>query len=472
MNHMRSQDPPPLTYALISVHGDPTAEIGKEGAGGQNIYVREMGLGLAQLGHQVDIFTRREHPEQEAIVQLAPRCRVIRLDAGPLEFIPRTELFEHLPAFVEAWLAFQSQGDRQYMVLHTNYWLSGWVGLQLKFRLGIPQVHTYHSIGAVKYQDDPCPPAIASVRHGVEWACLEQTDCVIATSPQEAAHLRQLLSPQGRIEIIPCGIDGDHFSHISKIAARQRLGIPQAQRVVTYVGRFDERKGIETLVRACGEVTGAFRLYLVGGSRSGGADEAEFLRIQALVQDLGLGDVTTFTGRIGQDQLPAYYASADVCVVPSHYEPFGLVAIEAMTAGTPVIASNVGGLQYTVVHEETGLLVPPRQPKTLALAIEHILHHPLRQQRYGKAAHHWAMANFSSRAVVQKVAALYQSLSFSEPVCRLLNSAADTPGLMQRIRQLLHSPHLNDREKIALGQWLQTLTQDCEEPEATIQTVA
>lgn len=316
--------------------------------------MRELGLALAlalaKRGCQVDMFTRREYPAQEEIVELAPGCRTIRLNAGPAEFITRNDLFEYLPEFVEAWLNFQQRTGRSYALIHTNYWLSAWVGLELKSRLGLPQVHIYHSIGAVKYRNVENPPQIAAIRHCVENGILEQADYVISTSPQEAEDLRQLISQYGRIKVIPCGINTEHFGSVSKEVARQQLGIDADSQIILYVGRFDPRKGVETLVRACANLPLTFQLYLVGGSREDGADFQEQQRIQTLVNDLGLEAVTVFTGRISQALLPAYYAAGDMCVVPSYYEPFGLVAIEAMAAGTPVIASNVGGLQHTVVH--------------------------------------------------------------------------------------------------------------------------
>jgi glycosyltransferase involved in cell wall biosynthesis len=425
------------TYALISVHGDPTAEIGTEGAGGQNIYVRELGLELAQRGCQVDLFTRREDPHQPDIEELAPGCRTIRLTAGPAEFIPRTDLFFYLPAFVEAWLDFQQRSDRRYTLIHTNYCLSGWVGLQLKFRLGLPQVHTYHSLGAVKYRDVENPPPLASIRHGVEWACLEQSDCVVATSPQEAEDLRQLVSEQGRIKIIPCGINAGHFGSVTQEAARQSLGIAPPSRVVLYVGRFEPRKGIETLVKACAQIPKPFQLYLVGGSREGGSDSQEQQRIRALVKALDLEKVAVFTGRVSQQDLPAYYAAADVCVVPSYYEPFGLVAIEAMAAGTPVIASDVGGLRHTVVHNKTGLLVPACNPNKLAVAIWELLSQASRRQAYGEVGRNWVQSQFSSAAVARKIQALYQSLTFSDSVQQAMRTRTLTSVLEGQIQQRL-----------------------------------
>ncbi|MBW4644292.1 MAG: glycosyltransferase [Goleter apudmare HA4340-LM2] len=438
------------TYALISVHGDPTAEIGKEGAGGQNVYVRELGLALAKRGCQVDMFTRREHPNQEEIVELAPGCRTIRLTAGPVEFVTRNSLFEYLPEFVEAWLNFQQQTGRNYTLIHTNYWLSGWVGLELKSRLGLPQVHTYHSIGAVKYRNVENPPQIAAIRHCVERAILEQADCVISTSPQEAEDLRQLISQHGRIKVIPCGINTEHFGSLSKQVARQKLGITPDAQIILYVGRFDPRKGVETLVKACANLPDSFQLYLVGGSREDGADLQEQLRIQALVNKLGLKAVTVFTGRISQALLPAYYAAGDICVVPSYYEPFGLVAIEAMAAGTPVIASNVGGLQHTVVHGETGLLVPPRDFQALQSAIHKLLEKPILRENYGNVAQNWVQSRFSTSGVAAQIDELYQSLTLSTFVQEIIQRQKLTPELEKQIQNLLKSKVLKSSEIKAL----------------------
>lgn len=447
-------------YALISVHGDPTAEIGKERAGGQNVYVRELGLALAKRGCQVDMFTRREYPDQEEIVELAPGCRTIRLNAGPAEFITRNDLFEYLPEFVEAWLNFQQRTGRSYTLIHTNYWLSAWVGLELKSRLGLPQVHTYHSIGTVKYRNVENPPQIAAIRNCVERAILEQADYVISTNPQEAEDLRQLISQYGRIKVIPCGINTEHFGSVSKEVARQQLGIDADSQIILYVGRFDPRKGVETLVRACANLPSTFQLYLVGACREDGADFKEQQRIQTLVNDLGLEAVTVFTGRISQALLPAYYAAGDMCVVPSYYEPFGLVAIEAMAAGTPVIASNVGGLQHTVVHGETGFLVPPRDSKVLAIAIHSLLQNPTLKESYGNAAQNWVQSRFSTQGVATQVHELYQSLTLDTFVQEIIQTKKLTPDLERQIQSLLKSKILKSNEIKALEKLIDSFSND------------
>jgi glycosyltransferase involved in cell wall biosynthesis len=211
--------------ALISDHGDPAAEIGKEEAGGQNVYVRQVGEALAKLGWQVDMFTRKARPNDAKIVQHSPYCRTIRLTAGPEEFIPRDQLFDYMPEFVEAFQKFQSKEGTNYPLIHTNYWMSAWAGLRLRQESNIQLVHTYHSLGAVKYQAVPQRPAIADTRLAVERQILEEANCVVATSPQEEEMLRTLVSQQGCIEVVPCGTDISTFHAIPRVEARAKLGV-------------------------------------------------------------------------------------------------------------------------------------------------------------------------------------------------------------------------------------------------------
>jgi D-inositol-3-phosphate glycosyltransferase len=400
--------------ALISVHGDPAIEIGKEEAGGQNVYVRQVGEALARQGWQVDMFTRQSSRNQPAIVEHSPNCRTIRLVAGPEDFVPRDEIFEYLPQFVQRFLEFQKESGIQYSLVHTNYWLSSWVGMELKKHQPLKQVHTYHSLGAVKYKSVSTIPLIASTRLAVEKTCLETAERIVATSPQEQEHMRSLVSTRGNVDIIPCGTDIERFGSISQQAARERLGIDPDAKVVFYVGRFDPRKGIETLVRAVGrsQLRQQTNLQLIigGGSRPGQSDGIERERIESIVNELGLRDITHFPGRLGDETLPAYYAAADVCVVPSHYEPFGLVAIEAMASGTPVIASDVGGLQYTVIPEETGLLAPPQDDAAFATAIDRILADATWRNQLGVAARQRVEDYFSWQGVAAQLGKLYEKL--------------------------------------------------------------
>lgn len=405
---------PKNPVALISVSGDPAAEIGQEEAGGQNVYVRQVGLALAKQGWAVDMFARRISPEQAAVVQHAPNCRTIRLTAGPTKFIGRDEVFGYLPEFVGQLVAFQQQEGFQYPLVHSNYWLSSWVGMELKKHQQVKQVHTYHSLGAVKYRTINNLPNVASTRLAVEKACLETADRIVATSPQEQEHMRQLVSGKGKIEIVPCGTDIERLGSIDRLTARQQLELPAEAKVVLYVGRFDQRKGIETLVRAIAlskhRDNSDLRLLIAGGYRPGESDGLEFERIRGIVRELGIEDLVTFPGRLTESDLPIYYAAANVCVVPSHYEPFGLVAIEAMACRTPVVASNVGGLQFTVIPEITGLLVPPQNDVAFAQAIDRILSDTAWGEELGKMARQRVEIALSWDSVASRLSALYNNL--------------------------------------------------------------
>lgn len=399
--------------ALISVHGDPAVEIGKEEAGGQNVYVRQVGEALAKQGWQVDMFTRSSDRQQARIVQHSPNCRTIRLVAGPQEFIPRDELYGYLPIFVQEFQKFQLESGFQYPLVHTNYWLSSWVGMELKKSQSLQQVHTYHSLAAVKYKSVSTIPMIAKTRLQVEKTLLETADRVVATSPQEKEHMRSLVSSKGNIDIIPCGTEIERFGSIARSTARRQLGIAPETQVVLYVGRFDPRKGIETLVRAVSlsAVPKAdLKLIIGGGWREGESDGKERDRIGSIVEELGLSDITSFPGALSRDILPAYYAAADVCVVPSHYEPFGLVAIEAMASGTPVVASDVGGLKYTVVPEETGLLAPPKNEAAFADAIDRLLMDSVWCQQLGHTGRQRVETYFSWDGIASQLSQLYTQL--------------------------------------------------------------
>lgn len=404
-------NPERQVIALISDYADPTEEIDMEEAGGQNIYVREMGESLAALGWQVDIFTRKSSPNDPAIVQHGPHCRTIRLKAGPETFIPRDQLFDYMPDFLSSFQAFQTKQGIRYPLIHTNYWLSGWVGLQLQENNNVQLIHTYHSLGAVKYETMASKPAIAETRLALESEILAKADCILATSPQEKETLCDLLSETGRIEVIPCGTTAN-FHSLPQDIAREKLGWSEQEKVLLYVGRFAPRKGIETLVRSCANLKQRgienLKLVIVGGSTLDRLDGPESKRIEELVETLEIQDQTHFAGRIDHDWLPWYYSAADVCVIPSYYEPFGLVAIEAIACGTPVVASKVGGLRFTIQPEETGLLVPPKDEIALADAIEQVLGDELWAEKLKNQASSGFNQHFSWKNAAMQVSDLYR----------------------------------------------------------------
>lgn len=399
------------SVALISYHGDPTAVIGFGESGGQNIYVLQIGKTLASLGWQVDIFTRCSDSAYEDIIDHDMRCRTIRLSAGPKQFIPKDNLFQYLPQFLGSFDEFCVSQNIHYPVVYTNYWLSGWIGLQLNKRNNIRLFHSFHSLGVVKYKSVSSIPEIAHARLEIERQILEKADCIVVNSPQEREYIRTLISKKGRTEIIPCGTE-NYLQAVSTSQARTRLKLSHQNKIVLCVARFDPRKGIETLVRACSKskyrLQENFRLIIIGGYQPNHPDDDERQRIMQIVEDVHLTNNTLFVGQQNHDVLPLYYSAADVCVVPSHYEPFGLVAIEAMACGTPVIASDVGGLKFTVRTEKTGLLVPPKDIDAFAEAIERILEDKIWAKKLGIEASKVVREEFNLQENVKRLSQLFK----------------------------------------------------------------
>ena len=230
--------------ALISVHSDPATETGS-----QNVYVRQIGEALSRLGWQVDMFTRKTDASQSDIVQHNPHCRTIRLTAGAEQFVPRQRLIGYLPEFLKQLRQFQQANKIQYRLIHTNYWLSAWVGIELKKIQPLKHVHTYHSLGAVQYTSINHLSNLAKTRLAIEKVCLETADLTIATCPQQREYLRKLVSAMSNVEIVPCGTDTNTFGSVAHVTARKKLGIEPDIFNILYVGRFNHLQGIETLVK-------------------------------------------------------------------------------------------------------------------------------------------------------------------------------------------------------------------------------
>ncbi len=397
------------TIALISVHSDPANEIGS-----QNIYVRQVGEALSRLGWQVDMFTRKTDASQSEIVQHNPHCRTIRLTAGAEQFVPRQRLIGYLPEFLKQLRQFQLVNKIQYSLIHTNYWLSAWIGMELKKIQPLKHVHTYHSLGAVQYSSINHLSNIAKTRVAIEKVCLETADLTIATCPQQKEFLRELVSAKGNIEIIPCGTDTNVFGSVAHVTARKKLGIEPDVFNIIYVGKFDRRQGIDTLVKAISEpylhYAANIRLNLVSSSHRHSSNKLERKRIEKLVWNSGIDDISTFIELLSQEELAIYYAAADICVVPSYYNPSGMVAIEAMASGTPVIASNVGGLKYVVSDEKTGLLFPSKNTFALTQTIYYLIEEPEYRWKLGIAARERVVDLFTWDGVANQLHEFYLEL--------------------------------------------------------------
>jgi len=356
--------------AMLSVHTSPLAQPGTGDSGGMNVYVRALAAALARAGVPVDVLTRAEHPEQPPCIEVEPGFRVLHVPVGPCAPLPLRALPELVGEFSDAaqrMLARTGLPD----VLHANYWVSGAVGHRLKHELDLPLVTTFHTLERVKAEvglGDEIP-----LRPRVEAEVVRCADLVVASTGDERDQLeRHYGADPSRIEIIAPGVDHTVFSPGDRDAARRHVGLGPGP-VLLFVGRIQPLKGADLAVRALAEVRDRRARLVVVGGPSGPDGVQEVDALHALVADLGLEHRVHFVAPRPHDQLADYYRAADVCVVPSRTESFGLVALEAAACGTSVVAANVGGLRVLVDDGITGHLVDGRDPATYASFIERVL---------------------------------------------------------------------------------------------------
>ena len=412
-----------MRVAMISLHTSPLAVLGGKDAGGLNVYVRELSRQLGRRGVGVDIFTRRAHPEAPEIVPLGRGVRVIHLTAGPAAPVEKNALFELTPAFAESLLDFADREGVWYDVLHSHYWLSGWVAHLVNRRRRAPIVHTFHTLGHMKNMvaRDESDREL-DLRLVTERRLMRLADSLVAANPSERAQMvcHYGASPE-KICIVPLGADLSLFQPLPQAQARAELGLGP-EPLVLFVGRIEALKGIDTLLEALNQMLAGWpagqaapRLLVVGGSvQPGVRPRGELGRLMALTEELDLAGHVDFIGAQPQEQLPCYYAAADVVAMPSLYESFGLVAVEAMACGTPVVASRVGGLAYTVQDGVSGLLTPERDPGALAAALQRVLTDPALRARLSTQATEVAR-RFSWSAVADMIEDIYANLDREIP---------------------------------------------------------
>lgn len=409
-----------LRVAMISVHTSPLAMLGGKEAGGMNVYVRDLARELGSRGLAVDVFTRRQSPDAPQVRPFAPNARVVHLPAGPPSHYDKNKIFPHLPEFVQALLQFAEQEHISYNLIHSHYWLSGWVAHELQRVWGTPIVHMFHTLGHMKNAVATSPQELETeLRIQVEGQVMQWADCLVAASPLEKAQMAWLYGVDpAKIRVIPAGVDTERFRPIPVDIAKAQIGIPQERKLILYVGRIEPLKGIETLFRAiailaketpclCDNIC----VSIIGGEGedTDAARSAEEERLRELREQLELRDLVTFLGSKDQDTLPYYYSAAYVVVVPSYYESFGMVAVEAMACGVPVIASKAGGLMYTIQDGLTGLLFPANSPTALAEKLCLLLDEPDVRNKMGENARQWAQ-RFAWPNVADQIVALYGDL--------------------------------------------------------------
>ncbi len=394
--------------ALICFHTCPLAAPGEGKAGGMNVYVKELSRNLGSQGIKVDIFTRCHQEHEEGLSELDENVRVAHLKGGPPD-APLDSLFSYLPFFLDALYSFRRKEGIAYQAIHSHYWLSGWVGRKASEEWGVPHVVTFHTLAEIKMQSRAGEKE-APLRSDVEKKLMESGALVIASSHHEKDSMVRLYdAPSERIEVVPCGVDLSLFKPLDVGEARRKLGL-NGEKVIVYVGRIEPIKGTELLLRSAAiverEDPHPLKVLVVGGDP---ARESEVQRLKGLAEELGIENITEFVGTVDQRLLPIYYNAADVCVVPSYYESFGLAALEALACGTPVVASRVGGLPTVVQHGRTGYLLPWRCPEPFADSLAMILSSKGLQRSMSLAARRHA-EGMGWEMVAEETSRLYNSL--------------------------------------------------------------
>jgi D-inositol-3-phosphate glycosyltransferase len=411
-----------MKIAMLSYHTCPLAILGGKDTGGMNVYVREITRQLGVMGIHVDVFTRSQNEHISHVLHdLGYGNRIVHIRAGPEIPLPKKESEPYIPQFVEGIQEFIQNKGISYDLIHSHYWMSGLAALDLKEKWGIPVVHMFHTLGIMKNrvahsQDEQ----EGDHRMKGEQEVLEQVDQIVAATPAELSQLQWLYhADANKIAIIPPGVDVGKFYPIPPDEAKEYIGLPPCGRMLLFVGRIEPLKGLDVLIEAIGIMKrkdelkeNPFCLVIIGGDPEENPDEdnKELRRIKSLCHNIGLTDLVTFLGKRNQDSLPYYYSAAEVVVVPSLYESFGMVALEAMACGKPVIASQVGGLAYLVQDGVTGFSVPTDDPGELADRISLILRDSNLRDQMGRQAAQVAQ-NYNWDRIASKLMSLYENLS-------------------------------------------------------------
>ena len=363
--------PKQLKIAMISLHSCPLGKLGGKDTGGMNVYIRELARELGRKGHVVDIYTRVHQPEHEKIVSLGQNVRLIHLEALDDEEMPKVALYAYLQGFTCDLENFRKSDSLRYDLIHSHYWLSSLAGKQLRVWWRIPHVAMFHTLGAVKNsigigENEP------ELRVESERDVIADCERIIATTEREKDELTRYYdaSPQ-KIAVVPCGVSMDIFKPVDKKLARTELGLDQ-QKLILFVGRIEPLKGLRQLLTALtlltdGETPG---LAVVGGDEY---SRGEVQTLQRLAGQLQIKDRVSFLGAVSQERLCLFYSAADICVIPSFYESFGMVALESLACGTPVVTTDVGGMRYVIRHGGMGRVVRDNSPDRLASGIAQLL---------------------------------------------------------------------------------------------------
>lgn len=414
-----------MRIAMISYHTCPLATLGGKDTGGMNVYVRDLTRELGRQGIHVDVFTRSQDEHVPHVLHdLGYGNRVVHIPAGPEQPSPKDQLPDYIPEFVQGIKQFAAEKGLCYDLIHSHYWMSGLAAEMLSDTWGgIPIIQMFHTLGEMKNriaqsnEEHETPSRLAGERQ-----MLIRADLIVVATLAEKAQLQWLYKADTRkMTIIPPGVDTGRFYPIPKDEAKDFIGIPRHDRMVLFVGRIEPLKGLDTLIRAMAgmgleNADCPTYLAIIGGDPSASPEDmtSEMASLQQLCRDLNMDRTVLFLGKRGQDTLPYYYSAAEVLVMPSHYESFGMVALEAMACGTPVVASQVGGLAFLIQDGVTGYHVPSSDSDALCEKLTLLLGNRENRQQMGAQAAEEAKA-YSWDKVAAQMIAVYESLVPEEP---------------------------------------------------------
>jgi len=408
-----------LRIAMISYHTCPLATLGGKDTGGMNVYVRDLTRQLGQMGIHVDVFTRSQDDHVPHVLhELGYGNRVVHVPAGPEIPVAKQELADYIPEFVEGVKQFAAEKDIRYDIIHSHYWMSGIAADSLSEAWGgTPILHMFHTLGEMKNRVARSEAEReGQYRINGEKQVLRRADRVVVATLAELTQLRFLYKANDRkLVVIPPGVDVCHFYPIPADEAKMYVGLKPEDRMVLFVGRIEPLKGVDTLIQAMSclqwKEERPVHLAIIGGDPAASPEEmsAEMARLQKLCDDLAVGQTVVFLGKRDQDKLPYYYSAAELVVMPSHYESFGMVALEAMACGTPVIASEVGGLAYLVRNGETGFTIPDQEPETLCEKISWLLNDHHLHETMSRRAVEYAQ-DYAWEKIAKQIVDVYKSL--------------------------------------------------------------
>ncbi len=409
-----------MNVAMLSYHTCPLATLGGKDTGGMNVYVRDLTLELGRMGIHVDVFTRSQDEHVPHVLHdLGFGNRVVHVPAGPETPLPKRELAAHIPQFVEGVKQFSKEKGIHYDLIHSHYWLSGLAAEALSDAwVGTPIVQMFHTLGEMKNRVAQSEAEReGAYRLDGERRVLKRVDRVIAATLAEMAQLEWLYqADMSKLIVIPPGVDVGHFYPIPVDEARQFIGLSPDARMILFVGRIEPLKGLDTLIKAVAclrvrDLAEPVHLAVIGGDPDAAPVEmsTEMARIQKMCDDLTVGKMVAFLGKRDQDTLPYYYSAAELVVMPSHYESFGMVALEAMACGTPVIASQVGGLAFLVQDGITGYQVPDGDDKALCEKLTALLGDTSLRRSMGKKAGEYAR-NYAWQKIATQIVGVYQDM--------------------------------------------------------------